>query len=81
MISIQPNPTYTNPQAIVQTPKAGDLQLDIYDISGRLLKHSTHILSKGNNSFEIELDELAKATYFIRFMFNDEIITKKIIKN
>lgn len=81
VISIQPNPTYTNPQAIVQTPKAGDLQLDIYDISGRLLKHSTHILSKGNNSFEIELDELAKATYFIRFMFNDEIITKKIIKN
>lgn len=81
VINIQPNPTFLNPQAIVQAPKDGNLQLDIYDVSGRILKTSYQPLAKGNNQFEIDMDALAKASYLVRFIFNDEVVTKKIIKN
>lgn len=80
VINIQPNPTFLNPQAIVQAPKDGNLQLDIYDVSGRILKTSYQPVTKGNNQFEIDMDVLAKASYLVRFIFNDEVVTKKIIK-
>ncbi len=81
VFSIVPNPTTINPQATVFVPQDGKIEISVFDILGQIIKQNNYKLNKGNNKIEIDMPNLATATYIVRFNFNNNIITKKIIKN
>ncbi len=71
-----PNPT--NENITVITSDLGNLQYEIYDLTGRLIVPNSMIIGgKG----QIDLEHLESNTYFIRFFFtNSSIRMKKIVK-
>lgn len=81
VLSVVPNPTTINPEVTVFAPEFGTMQVSVLDILGQNLKSNNIPLSKGNNKIEIDLSNLATATYLLKFDFNNHIIVKKIIKN
>ena len=82
VLSVVPNPTTANPKATIYMPEAGNVYIQLYDIVGKTVKNYTTVLTKGtNDNVEIDMGNLANATYIARFTFNNNTITKKIIKN
>lgn len=81
ILSIQPNPTNINPLVNLYMPNDGTLQTTILDILGREVGNQNFNLTKGNNTVTLDINTLAKATYLLKFNVNNNIITKKIIKN
>ncbi|HQV78826.1 MAG TPA: T9SS type A sorting domain-containing protein [Chitinophagales bacterium] len=81
VLNIVPNPTTINPQATVFIPENGKIQISIYDILGQNLNDNFISLSKGNNIVDIDMSDLATATYLVKFNYNNTTIIKKIIKN
>lgn len=82
VLSVVPNPTTANPKATIYMPEAGNVNIQLFDIVGKVAKAYTIGLAKGtNNNVDIDMTDLATATYIARFTFDNTIITKKIIKN
>ena len=48
---------------------------------GQVIKSTSVALNKGNNTVDINLSNLASATYLVKFQFNNNTLTKRIIKN
>ena len=81
VFNILPNPTTINPEATVFVQDNGIMILSIYDILGQNIRSKSYFLNKGNNKIEINLSDLASATYLVKFNYNENVLTKKIIKN
>lgn len=81
ILNLSPNPTDAYTQVSLYAPKNGVVFVNIIDILGQQIKSDEVAIIKGNNKFEIDLSNLANANYLIKFNFDNEIITKKIIKN
>lgn len=81
VFSIVPNPTISTSQATVYVAESGNLQLSVYDVLGQVIKSTSVALNKGNNTVDINLSNLASATYLVKFQFNNNTLTKRIIKN
>lgn len=80
VLNIVPNPTTINSQATVFLPEDGKIQISIYNVLGQTIKDNFYSLNKGNNKVDIDMSNLATATYLVKFNFNNTTITKKIIK-
>jgi len=81
ILSVSPNPTPGNLIANIFTPAANAVHLSVYDIVGKEVKKVNADLQKGKNSLNIDISDLAAATYLFRFTLNDNVVTKKIVKN
>jgi len=79
-VHVFPNPTTDITQATIYSSKDGDLTISIYDVLGSQIKNIPTQLTKGNNTIDIDVRDLAASTYLVQFIFNDNITTKKIIK-
>ncbi len=80
VVSIQPNPSESSPQAIVYIPSDGILHAAIYDVLGREMSSEFIVLTKGNHQVNLNTSSLSKATYLVRFTFGNETILEKIVK-
>ncbi|MEZ5054074.1 MAG: T9SS type A sorting domain-containing protein [Chitinophagales bacterium] len=56
------------------------VETTIMDVLGRKIKVQSTKIIKGNNSFDLTIDDLASATYLIKFQSNNTTITKKFVK-
>jgi len=74
-ISIYPNPAKDYIQ--INTDNLNIETCEILDINGKTIKHQTINASK----FKIEIADLPKGIYFLKFNTNNGIITKRIVKN
>jgi len=81
IFSIIPNPANINPEATLFAPENGNVEVTIFDILGQKMKADLFALNKGNNKIIVDMTNLATATYLVKFNFNNNIITKKIVKN
>lgn len=79
-VHVFPNPTTDITQATIYSSKDGDLTISIYDVLGSQIKNIPTQLTKGNNTIDIDVRDLAASTYLVQFIFNDNITIKKIIK-
>ena len=74
-ISIYPNPTsdILTIRDIQTNSSIGIQKIEILDLSGRLIKQY-------NNTSTIDISCLAKGTYLLMYVINDEIVFDRIIK-
>ena len=77
-INVFPNPTQTG-QFFISVPDVvvGNVQLNIYDITGRLVVPTKTINVSANNL--IEVNQMVKGTYIVTVISNEKIYRSKII--
>lgn len=80
VLNIYPNPASINPTVTVFSPIEDHVETTIMDVLGRKIKVQSTKIIKGNNSFDLTIDDLASATYLIKFQSNNTTITKKFVK-
>lgn len=80
ILNIYPNPASINPTVTVFSPNDDIVETTIMDVLGRKIKTQSTKLIKGNNSFDLQTEDLASATYLIRFQSNNTTVTKKFVK-
>ncbi len=80
VLNIYPNPASINPTVTVFSPIEDHVETTIMDVLGRKIKVQSTKIIKGNNSFDLTIEDLASATYLIKFQSNNTTITKKFVK-
>lgn len=78
---IYPNPANQFINTSVVLPNATDMQVRIFDLTGKLVKdHSFSQLHKGNNTLRMDIDNLQPAVYYVQYMIHNEILDiKKLV--
>ena len=64
----------------LETAKAEDLQLEVYDVLGRRLYELQGQAASGINQYIIPVDKWPAATYFLRYRSGEEVGTRQFIK-
>ena len=78
-LSIYPNPSFRNPVIKYELPERASITLELYDISGRLVKTIySGTQEKGCYEVNIKQDELKGGIYFIKFEAGNFRATKKL---
>jgi len=79
-ISVYPNPAVSSTELKVDAANDGDIQIHIYDITGRL-KHSVNAhVTKGISILNLTgLDKLPRGIYALKVLMDNEIYTQRMI--
>lgn len=76
-----PNPTNDNTTLSFNLAKAGDVELQVYSITGRLVKSiSKNNVDAGLNTLQIDSEDLPNGTYIIKFASGKQVESVKFIK-
>ncbi len=76
---LTPNPT-GGPLTVQFYPPPTNLQsIGIYSVTGQRILEDP-VIGKGNSLYSFNLGSLAAATYFIRIVYSDKVVTRKIVK-
>ncbi len=78
-LDFYPNPASSQAFAEFYLPQNDNVQMEIYDIRGKLIRQNSNSLSKGRNKVEFNFDDLNNGTYIIRFIANGKVATKKFV--
>ena len=81
IVTIYPNPTYTDFNVRIELPEATAVSLDLFDSVGRKLRTLTkdQMLSEGFNELSFTTTFNTPGIYFLNFMANDVKTTRKIV--
>jgi peroxiredoxin len=79
LISSYPNPFNSTVNIRYQLQKATDIQMKIYDISGRLLQQENLNISAGIHTQAVNMASNASGIYFFTLQSDDEIQAGKIV--
>lgn len=79
-ILLSPNPTNENIQLVWKGNHTQDIQIDLIDLSGRVIEHKEFPSSR-NLDLNWNLSEFEPGYYFFRFILEKGILTKRFIKN
>lgn len=81
--NFRPNPTSDNINFNFYTPIKGEVQIEIYDYVGKLVKKQTIEVAEGNTLLLAQMDDLSKGVYSIKVIFDQTSYSSvtKIIKN
>jgi len=72
-VNIYPNPVADLAQIHYKLDKAGDVEFQIFDLQGRMVKLITlNNMSAGDNDYSIEVDDLQSGAYMIRMNANSQ---------
>lgn len=63
----------------LQAEKAGNVTLLIFSGLGRLLSLQTFQAQLGENTFNLQLPDLARGIYYVRLVFGSENFTERLI--
>lgn len=77
LIQNQPNPFSDRSMIIISTQMAGNAEIKLTDVSGRVVKLDQIKLKLGENKLEIDAQNLLSGIYFYEVSFNK---TKQVIK-
>ncbi|MEO0164921.1 MAG: T9SS type A sorting domain-containing protein [candidate division WOR-3 bacterium] len=80
MLNVYPNPTKSSLTIQYNLPKAGYVNISLYDVSGRLIDVLVKdILSVGSHSITFDTANLAQGIYFVKLTSEEQSTMKKII--
>jgi hypothetical protein len=75
-----PNPTRDNTTITFELANAGMVEIQVYSITGRLVKSIRKSMDEGTNALQIEGDNLANGTYIVKFNSGKQSESVKFIK-
>ena len=78
-VNITPNPVQEYAKISVSADKNFALEFTMFDLTGKITKTDKFSVEADNNSFFLATDEVQNGIYFLRFQYEDKVITKKII--
>jgi hypothetical protein len=76
--SLQPNPTIDRSLVLLNLKDAGDVQISMLDVSGRLLTQR-HLGKLAAGDHQWQLDSLSAGVYLIRIQAGNTIQTKRLV--
>ena len=81
-ISVRPNPASSKATLTLKSVIAGDIQLELYDFSGRKVLTKTYRVNKGSNEINLPVQQLNNGLYKVAVNIHNEILytTLEIIK-
>lgn len=78
-INIYPNPAYNQITIEHNIQTDNNIQIDIIDINGKIVQsHSSRTIS--DSAISLDMSNLTSGIYFARMVFDDIVVTEKIIK-
>lgn len=77
---VYPNPVVDNLKVDLSVKNAGIVNIQIFSLTGQLVRDLTQNLVKGNNIISLQMGELEKGTYIVRTIQNGVTSTGKFIK-
>jgi hypothetical protein len=79
MIKLFPNPTYNKVILEVETNKQELLQLNVYDLNGKIVHQSPPVYThSGKNSVSVNLEHLVQGMYILEIELDNNVYHKKI---
>ncbi|MFM6934373.1 MAG: T9SS type A sorting domain-containing protein [Flavobacteriales bacterium] len=75
-----PNPTRDNTTVTFELANAGMVDIQVYSITGRLVKSIRKSMDEGTNAVQIDGDSLANGTYIVKFNSGKQSESVKFIK-
>ena len=75
-----PNPTNDNTNLSFNLTNSGEVYVNVYSITGRLVKSITKNMSSGTNTLPIDCEDLPNGTYIIKFVSGKQNESVKFIK-
>ncbi len=79
-IALLPNPSRSNTTLLLDSQHSGDANIEIRDISGKVLMNQTTFVQDGSNSFGLETQNLPQGIYFVRIQVGNTMEVTKFIK-
>lgn len=83
LVSLYPNPASDNFYAILQIPFESNIDIEIIDSEGRLIKnvYDNQVMMPGTHQLQINIDDLTQGFYFLRISDNrNNVIISRFIK-
>ena len=77
--TIYPNPANQSFNAIINTDNAGPANMNISDISGKVLINKTISLQIGTQTITTDVNQLAPGMYFVTFNQQGKVQTQKLV--
>lgn len=77
-VNVYPNPSLSTTYMDFTMTKPGRVQFDVQDAEGRTIHTFSDELPAGDHQYTMP-GELARGVYFVRVIFGDKAITKKVI--
>ena len=81
IIHLMPVPATNNINIQFYTGNNEDVQIEIYDITGRLIENKTMIVFVGNNTINMDIESYPIGTYFLKMTQKEEMQLTKFLKN
>ncbi len=79
--NLYPSPARNQTNIDIILMLSSDVNIEMYDASGRLVKSITNqVMEKGNHLINIGLDDVESGVYNLVIKVNNEVINKKLIK-
>jgi len=79
--SLQPIPVISNLELIFTTQdEMTDVNVSVFDVIGRVVNDWTVDAQEGVNTFNVEVNDLNSGVYFIAIKQNENVVTKRFIK-
>jgi poly(beta-D-mannuronate) lyase len=81
MLSSYPNPFHSTTNITYQLEKDGYVQLSVLDLAGRQVRMLVNAQTKaGIHRASFNAGQLAAGVYWLKFVYNGKVVTKKIVK-
>ena len=79
-MSIEPNPTKGNLNLIFNNELQGKANVEIWDMTGKLINATTHDLN-GETNLSLEMNHMPNSTYYIRVITGNTTFGDKVVKH
>ena len=79
-LQIHPNPIQEYLNIFMESDISGDVQLNVFDLSGKVLIQKELSIAIGSTSFRVDASNWNKGTYIVQLTDDQKTIAQKIIK-
>lgn len=80
IVSLYPNPTSSDLNMNLNLIKKDKAQVQIVDMTGRIVVEQSEVLNAGINNLNIKLNTLAQGHYLVRIVLGKEVLVGKFVK-
>ena len=79
-VKIYPNPASGETKVVLNMEEAGEANISIYDISGKLVRSSNSTFGPGEQNIILHLTNLPAGVYNIHVTSGENVVVKKLVK-
>ncbi|MEM9850339.1 MAG: T9SS type A sorting domain-containing protein, partial [Bacteroidota bacterium] len=74
-----PNPTNDYTQLNLTLPKAEEVTIDIYDVTGQHLQRAVKTFPAGSSNIVLATDHLAAGTYYVQVLLHQKVLERVLV--